>query len=513
MGMRIGWVGLMALALALAARGQDIDGKAQYEMLCGACHGADGRGASAEFPPLQGSEWIQGDPERMIQVILHGLEGPVTVKGKTYNLAMPPQGAALDDDQIVAIVNYVRGQWGEDEGTVTLDEVAKARKHTEGRGEMWKDWQLLKRWPLPSQAGPIKNLIASVYKGTFKTMPDFEKLELAAVEEEHSGLIDVAQAGLKDHFAVVWEGDLKVASKGRYRFRLNSDDGSRVFVNGKEVVRIDGLGPMKRQQEGAIELEPGIAKLRVEYFEHTGEEGISLSWGKGGKLEPLSQGRQASRRGRYSPHPLVVSEKARIYRNFIEGTGARSIGVGYPGGVNLAFDADELSLGLAWVGDFIDAGLHWTARGQGSQVPAGQRIIELGGAPGFALDEGGGWPTDWQKHLTHTFRGYRLDEMRRPTFRYEVGGVNVEDKPQNVGSDELVRSLVLQSRGPAELMMRLAGQGVRRLGSHHYDLGEGVHLEIAQSNQVEPILSDGALLLRLKLKKGENRLGLRYMWK
>jgi hypothetical protein len=57
------------------------EARQQYEMLCGACHGANGKGAGeGSFPPLAGSEWIQGDAGRMIQIILHGLEGPVTVK-------------------------------------------------------------------------------------------------------------------------------------------------------------------------------------------------------------------------------------------------------------------------------------------------------------------------------------------------------------------------------------------------------------------------------------------------
>ena len=82
MKIRIGRSTLVGLSLLVPALAGAADGGAIYNAYCAACHGDDGKGAVAGvFPPLAGSEWVAGDPERSIQVVLHGLVGPVSVAG------------------------------------------------------------------------------------------------------------------------------------------------------------------------------------------------------------------------------------------------------------------------------------------------------------------------------------------------------------------------------------------------------------------------------------------------
>lgn len=126
---------------------------------------------------------------------------------------------------------------------------------------------------------------------------------------------------------------------------------------------------------------------------------------------------------------LVPKDEPIIYRNFIEGLNPRGIAVGYPEKVNLAFDADDLSLALIWHNAFIDAGRHWTGRGQGFQPPLGDHVLSLPRGAAFAVlnapDQP--WPERRAKELGHRFRGYRLDRNRRPTFLYQIDGVLIED--------------------------------------------------------------------------------------
>lgn len=504
----LGWAPTTTLAL---------DGKAQYEMLCGACHNPDGRGAGeGAFPPLAGSEWVKGDPERLIQVILHGLEGPVKVLDKSYNLAMPPQGAALTDEQIAAISTYVRAAWGNGGSKVDVAMVKKARARTAKRSKMWTAEELLKQWPLPPERGPLQNLKAAVYKGEFKTMPDFSELEPDAVEESQTGFIDLEPLGVEDNFAVVWEGDFKVPAKGDYSFQLDSDDGSRVFVDGELITEVKGVGPMGRKTERRTLLEKDKVRIRVEYFELRGQQGIALAARKGKDWTYFTREKSADG-PKYPPIPIVVTDEPRIYRNFIKGTTPRAIGVGYPGQVNLAFSADDLGVGLAWLGDFIDAGLHWTGRGQGFQSPGGQRVISMGAGPYFALSEGelSSWPKSWQPELKARFLGYGLDKKRKPVFRYEVGGIRIFDKSMAMQGRELVRNLRLEGgEKPLQgLNMRLTGSGAKAIGSHAFELGNGVRLEIAKSDIIEPVATEDGVVLRLDLKPGENRIGIRYVWK
>src|SRR5690606_8588509 len=98
-----------------------------------------------------------------------------------------------------------------------------------------------------------------------------------------------------------------------------------------------------------------------------------------------------------------------IYRNFIEGTTPRAIGIGFPDGVNLAWSADHFAPELIWRGAFMDGGRHWTDRGQGNQAPAGADLVKLTKSPAFAAasEASGSWPA--QSRLTPRFRGYKLD--------------------------------------------------------------------------------------------------------
>jgi mono/diheme cytochrome c family protein len=102
-------------------------GKAQFA-LCQACHGADGNGTPNLAPPLAGSEWVVGPVENPIRIVLRGLGGPLSVKGVDYNLPAPMVAAAyLTDDQIAAVLTYVRNSFGNKASAVTADQVKAFR--------------------------------------------------------------------------------------------------------------------------------------------------------------------------------------------------------------------------------------------------------------------------------------------------------------------------------------------------------------------------------------------------
>ena len=108
-----------------------------YNLTCVACHGADGKGVEGAFPPLDGSDWLTGDPELPIKIVLHGLMGPVKVDGKDYNSAMAPLGAALDDQQVADVLTYVRQRWSNDAAPVDEGTVRKIRDSHASRASMW----------------------------------------------------------------------------------------------------------------------------------------------------------------------------------------------------------------------------------------------------------------------------------------------------------------------------------------------------------------------------------------
>jgi mono/diheme cytochrome c family protein len=112
---------------APAVPGAAVDGKALFAAQCVACHQATGMGLPGVFPPLDGSEWVQGDTRVLANILLHGITGDLTVKGNKYAGAMP-SFQHLSDAELAAIASHIRGNWSNKAEAVPPDLFAKARK-------------------------------------------------------------------------------------------------------------------------------------------------------------------------------------------------------------------------------------------------------------------------------------------------------------------------------------------------------------------------------------------------
>ncbi len=114
-------------------------GREVFTQYCAACHQPNGVGAPNLAPPLAGSDWVAGPPERLVRVVLHGLYGPITVNAQGWNLAMPGLGAngGLDDEKVAAVLSYVRRAWGNTGDLVAPAQVAAIRRETAGRTLPW----------------------------------------------------------------------------------------------------------------------------------------------------------------------------------------------------------------------------------------------------------------------------------------------------------------------------------------------------------------------------------------
>jgi mono/diheme cytochrome c family protein len=437
---------LLLPAIATAAQPQP-DGAQLYGLYCSACHAVDGKGANdGAFPPLAGSEWIAGNPKRTIAIVLKGLHGPVEVKGKTYNLEMPPQGGALKDNQIRAIVNHVHSSWGNRGEGIPGDLVRTVRAEFESRATPWTAAELLKLFPLEKEETALENLTSRTYKGQWNQLPDFNKIQAENIEEEHSGIIDPSVAASKVNFGIVWEGDFMADDDGAHEFRLDADDGARLVIEGRTIVEINGLGPMDgtRANNGKAALKKGANHIRVEYFQGSGQQGITLGWRSKSMKSWEWLTPTAVQAGSKAPPSILLAptaEKTVTYRNFIAGTTPRAIGFGFPGGLNLAYSADNLAPELVWAGNFMDSGRHWTGRGQGNQPPAGETI--------FPLTKSRYLPAGAR------FKGYSLDEHGNPTFNVSIGSAILSDswKPGETGT--LVRTLSLTSADGATVPMEI----------------------------------------------------------
>jgi len=101
-------------------------GKQLYNQHCLVCHQADGNGVPGMFPPLTDPEWIDGDNERLISIVIHGLDEEIEVKGEHYNTIMAPF-PHLSDREVMDVLNYVRKRFGTSGNDITIEEVVKVR--------------------------------------------------------------------------------------------------------------------------------------------------------------------------------------------------------------------------------------------------------------------------------------------------------------------------------------------------------------------------------------------------
>jgi mono/diheme cytochrome c family protein len=118
-----------------------------YTVHCATCHQPTGLGMAGIFPPLAKSNWIDGNQERTVKIILAGIAGEMTVNGNTYNGNMPNVGAALKDGQIAHIVTYINQAWGNAQPPITDAEVAEVRKKVGARGQ-YSVKEILEQHPL-----------------------------------------------------------------------------------------------------------------------------------------------------------------------------------------------------------------------------------------------------------------------------------------------------------------------------------------------------------------------------
>ncbi len=109
--------------------GDTYSGRIYYNTYCAACHQRDGKGDNNRFPPLYGSEWVAGDEERLIDIVLNGRQGDISVQGRTYNGLMP-RNDHLDDHAIASILTYIRKRFGDEAAPVKASTVAEVRTNT-----------------------------------------------------------------------------------------------------------------------------------------------------------------------------------------------------------------------------------------------------------------------------------------------------------------------------------------------------------------------------------------------
>ncbi|RZS96490.1 putative membrane-bound dehydrogenase-like protein [Cecembia calidifontis] len=118
---------------------------------CVTCHQPDGRGLSAsQFPPIVGTPWVLGSEERLIKLVLKGLLGPMEVLGREYpgQVPMTPYEGMLNDNEIAAVLTYVRNSFGNQAPAIRPEKVKEIRAAVADKKGFYSPAELLKIHPM-----------------------------------------------------------------------------------------------------------------------------------------------------------------------------------------------------------------------------------------------------------------------------------------------------------------------------------------------------------------------------
>lgn len=489
-------------------------GRATYQS-CVACHGPDGKGIKAGellmAPSLLDSTFVkENHPDLLTGIILKG----ILKEDNKYIQAMLALEAALNDEQIAALITYTTAEFGGKKRSVKPADVAKWRAEYKARTSPWKRSDLDQMIKDANAPKLVTDLTYALYEGKWDKLPDFSTLTPKEKAKLPKGLVTLSPAkDLKPGFGMVFEGKLKIPLTGTYFFSITSDDGSALAVDGETVVGNDGIHPMKeaRMKE---ELEEGEHTFKLLYFDGGGNRGLAFSIkgpGDFGTVQ-LSEEKTKGKKKDQSYDPIFLTAQnpgeAIVHRAFLPDAKPRAIGVGYPGDVSLVWDADLLNLAYVYRGEFMDAAKHWNGRGSGSTPLGSDRNKPAQGLPLQvleSLDEP--WipfsetkvkyerdTADPQKEITinvkhpdYQFRGYRLDANRFPTFRYEYQDLEVTDRFDPADFDGVTgftRAFTVKGDAEENLYLRLASSGPQSEKDGWIDIGGNMSMKVEGAEPV-----------------------------
>jgi glucose/arabinose dehydrogenase/mono/diheme cytochrome c family protein len=138
-----GWVEPVVLPLTADQQALYEKGKTIYSSICIACHQPTGQGMAGLAPPLVNSEWVLGDPDKIIRIVTQGLSGPIDVEGTKWQLDMPGL-PIFDDEQVAGILTYIRREWEHTATPVAPSFVTSVRDAIKDHSKPWSADELRK---------------------------------------------------------------------------------------------------------------------------------------------------------------------------------------------------------------------------------------------------------------------------------------------------------------------------------------------------------------------------------
>ncbi len=499
------------LASGLAAQ----EGKTIYQTYCSACHGESGEGRKGAAPALSQSSWVNGNPIILSDILLHGLQGKLTMHGEEFELVMPAQ-STLNNKQMADVATYVRSQWGNKADPISEDFIKKREEKNADQVGVINTWKFNNGWKL-NNGFEVRDLtfkVDNLLSAEFPYTTDFDSLKGVTpdgIEEEKEGLLDPRQVNSPDKaYTGKWSGLINIKQAGDYDFSFGTENAARITIDGKVLLeRAKGTDP----SVGSIKLAKGLAEIEV-YYAHEAKAATFFRLFISGPDMNMLRLHSMNKR---KPAPAIkinpTDERALVHRNFLVKSGERTLAVGLPQRVNFYFSTQSMRLTQLWNGEFLDAGATWIGRANGKlAMPLGEPLSVLSEGEVFKTSsaEVNSWADANLKSVDQRFIGYHFDDAGAPIFSYTIGGYTFsEHYTAQKGIKKLTRKITITAgeEVTSGLHWKLL-EDVKKLGEASYKSKNGVQLNFLASSST-PLLLENDVVVKITQP---TTITLEYAW-
>jgi len=287
--------------------------------------------------------------------------------------------------------------------------------------------------------------------GTFNAIPDFDSMTPS--KEGTATSIDELQdlAGIRDHFALIFDAKLNVPRDGKYLFTTTYDDGGDVFIDGELVVHNGPKEYENQPSKGLVQLSAGAHDIKFTYYQEVwGSRIVFEAEGPGIQKHTIgqvktSQDNSGRKRELMLIDPDGEPELLRGYVNYKDEKRTHALSVGDPTGVHYSYDLMDGSLLNVWRGGFANVTNMWVGRGHSQLLlPQNAATSLSAGIPIASLaSSSAGWPAFRSDKYRN--KGYSILPSGHPKFKNEYGELKIEDMISASPDGNLARSIEFRS--------------------------------------------------------------------
>jgi hypothetical protein len=366
-----------------------------------------------------------------------------------------------------------------------------------------------------SQTLKLNKLTYQAFAGKWDKIPDFKKLKPSREGKTDSIASFDDLAGIGDHYALQFKGELEVPADGQYLLETIIDDGGDLILDGKLVIRNEGE-PGEGIGRSTLNLSKGLHQIELTFYEEVWASTFSIYY-EGPEMEKqvlASQDILAQRKKNEKTNPIILNPQAKgspeVIRSFVNYQTEKrthTISVGSPAGAHFSYDLKEGSWLNAWRGGFADVSGMWHDRGESQLLSPLSAVTELSaGIPlGELKDEKSPWVA--ANALDFKYKAYQMDEQDFPTFIYTYKDIKLADKILADQNGKLLTRKVLidSDKAQTNYWYKIAtAQKIVRLENGWYSIDQKYYLKVNnQAKEVVRTVNNQAELLIPILQSGK----------